>query len=236
MTFLLHRHGQIQTHVHGRQKCSVSLWGIRQEVSSSVYFFIHPQVTPLYPCSQYLGGPEVLRLSQINLLFCPLLQSYGGPQVRCAAGESTWSKQGERGMIEVENASSMARTGLDLLGGWKRQSCCLEGHVPTLLNKGARDCGRAESFSFRFPLLLQMASFSSYILPILLMVQSGFSVCRYSGVSHTLFLFVCIVNFPLLRVKLLSAPELKTLSWCLLSPLHPSCYLFMYINSPHTDS
>lgn len=133
----------------GRQKCSVSLWGIRQEVSSSVYFCIHPEVSPLYPCSQYLGGPEVLRLSQRNLLFYPLLQSYGGPQVHCAAGESAWSKQGDKGMTELENASSTARTGLALLGGWRRQSCCLQGHVPSLMNKGARDCRRAESFSFQ---------------------------------------------------------------------------------------
>ncbi|NWW93969.1 TENA protein, partial [Rhynochetos jubatus] len=76
-------------HKHmGRQKCSVSLQGVRQEVSSSVCFFVHTQVSPLYPCSQYLGGPEIFRLSQTNLLFYPLLQSYGGSQVHCTAGET----------------------------------------------------------------------------------------------------------------------------------------------------
>lgn len=130
----------------GGQKCSISLWGIRDEVFSSVYFFTHPQFHPLYLCSQYLRGPEVLRLSQTNLVY-PLLKSYGGPQVHCSAGENTWSYQGEGGMTEVENASSTARTGLALLRGWRRQSCCLERHVPPLLNKGARDCRRSESFS-----------------------------------------------------------------------------------------
>lgn len=127
-----------------REKCCVSLRGMRQEVSSSVYFFVHPQVSPLYPCSQYLGGPEVLRPNKLVVL--PSLAELWGTSVHCTAGESAWSNQGEKGMIEVENASSTARTGRALLGGWRRRSCCLQGHVPSPLDKGARDCGRAESF------------------------------------------------------------------------------------------
>lgn len=76
----------------GRQKCSVRLGVIRQEITSSVYFFLQPLARPPLPCSQYLGGPLVLRLSKTNLLFCPLLQSSGGPQVHCTAEESALEK------------------------------------------------------------------------------------------------------------------------------------------------
>lgn len=72
---------------------ALSLWGRRQEVSSSVYFFNHPQVSPLYPCSQYLGGPGVPRLSQTNVLVYLLLHL----RPHGTAGESTWSKQRRQG-------------------------------------------------------------------------------------------------------------------------------------------
>ncbi|NXM66919.1 TENA protein, partial [Serilophus lunatus] len=53
----------------------------------------------------------------------------------------------------------------------------------------------------------------------LLLDGSGFHASKYSGVFHTLFLFASIVDFLSLRVKLLSAPELKIFCWSLLSPL-----------------
>ncbi|NXC32138.1 TENA protein, partial [Campylorhamphus procurvoides] len=49
--------------------------------------------------------------------------------------------------------------------------------------------------------------------------STGFSASRYSRVSHVLLLFACTVTLIALRVKLLSAPELKIFCWNLLSPL-----------------
>lgn len=90
-------------------------------------------------------------------------------------------------MIDVESASSTAKPGLALLGGWRRQSCCSEGHVLSSLSMEVRDCGRLENIFFQFPLLLQISSFSSYSLPSLLMVWLGFSACRYPEASVLLF-------------------------------------------------
>lgn len=191
-------------------------WGIRDEVFPSVQFFIHPQFHTLYLCSQYLGSPEVLRLGQTNLVY-PLLQSNGASQVHCTAGVNTWSNKGERRMTEVENAGSTARTGLALLRGWGRQSCCVEGHVPPLLNKGARDCRRGESFSSQsFLCFSTLPVFHLAFFPAS-WSESGISASCCSGASH--MIFICIVDFLLLRVSLLSAPELKIFCWYLLSPL-----------------
>lgn len=72
----------------GRQKCSVSPWGIRQEVSASVYFFVHPQVSP--PSIW-----EVLKsLGKAKQTCCfTLCWSCGRSQVHGTSEDSSWSNQ-----------------------------------------------------------------------------------------------------------------------------------------------
>lgn len=56
-------------------------------------------------------------------------------------------------MIDVESASSTAKPGLALLVWWK-QSCYLEGHVLSSLNKGGPALsGMPEIISFQFLLV-----------------------------------------------------------------------------------
>ncbi|NWW50121.1 TENA protein, partial [Pedionomus torquatus] len=101
----------------GRQKCSGSLWGIRQEISFSVYSCVHPEVSPLYPCSQYLGGPEVLRLSQTNMPVLPsLAELWGISGPWHCWGEFSEQPEGEKGLIEEEpelGKLSVSETGWD---------------------------------------------------------------------------------------------------------------------------
>lgn len=172
---LLPRNGQIHAHEHGEAEVL---------------------------CSQYVGGPQVLRLSKTNLLFCPLSQSYGWHQVHCTSEESAWSHQAERIMIDVRSASSTAKPGLALLV-WRRQSYYLEGHVLSSLKGGPVLSGMPENVSSQFPLL-----------------QSGFlraGIHKCQGFRFPLLTWICLlVNHLSLRARLLSAPELM-LCWCLLS-------------------
>lgn len=91
------------------------------------------------------------------------------------------------------------------------------------------------NFLFRVSFASPDCQFSSYILPSLLMVQSGFSASRYSGVSHVIF--ICLHSkFSITEGRASFSPRAEDL---LLVPSLPSCILlvtFLYLSTVRTQT